>query len=104
MLLAWAPTLPLLLAAAGCRSADAFAGPDPLAGPPRLAHDVVTLHAGIAAEQNLIHLYRTAIHRHSGATARAPPLQPLLAQPEQAPAQPRARLVPPPGAPGAPGA
>ncbi len=34
MLLASATTLPLLLATAGCRSSDAFAGPDPLAGRP----------------------------------------------------------------------
>ncbi len=99
MLLASATTLPLLLAAAGCRSADAFAGPDPLAGPPRLAHDVVTLHAVIAAEQNLIHLYRTAINGDSGSTARSRALQPLLAQHEQHLAQLRARLIQPPGTP-----
>jgi hypothetical protein len=99
MLLASATTLPLLLAAAGCRSSDAFAGPDPLAGPPRLAHDVVTLQAVIAAEHNLIHLYKMAINGDSGSTARSRALQPLLAQHEQHLAQLRARLVQPPGTP-----
>src|SRR5260370_10382887 len=96
MLLAWAPTLPLLLAAAGCRSADAFAGPDPLAGPPRLDHDVVTLHAVIAAEQHLIHLYTTAINGESGTTLRTHALQPSLAPHGQPLAQLRARLIHPP--------
>jgi hypothetical protein len=99
MLLASATTLPLLLAAAGCRSSDAFAGPDPLQGRPRLAHDVVTLQAVITAEQNLIHLYRTAINGDSGAAARSRALEPLLAQHEQHLAQLRARLIQPPGTP-----
>ncbi len=99
MLLASATTLPWLLATAGCRSSDAFAGPDPLAGRPRPAPDVVTLQAVIAAEENLIHLYRTAIHGDSGATARSRALGPLLAQHEKHLAQLRARLILPPGTP-----
>src|SRR5208282_1127291 len=99
MLLASATTLPLLLAAAGCRSSDAFAGPDPLAGRPRPAPDVVTLQAVIAAEENLIFLYRTAIDGDSA--ARAHDLGPLLAQHEQHLTQLRARLIQPPGTPSA---
>jgi hypothetical protein len=97
MLLASATTLPLLLAASGCRSSDAFAGPDPLARPPSPAPDVITLEAVIAAEANLIQLYKTAISGVSRATA------PLLSQHEQHLAQLSARLVlpsatsPPPG-------
>jgi hypothetical protein len=87
MLLASATTLPLLLAATGCRSSEAFAGPDPLAGPPSPAPDVITLEAVIAAETNLIHLYKTAISGVSRATA------PLLSQHEQHLAQLSARLV-----------
>ena len=87
MLLASATTLPLLLAAAGCRSSEAFAGPDPLAGPPRPSPDVITLEAVIAAESNLIDLYKTAISGDSRATA------PLLTQHEQHLAQLQARLV-----------
>ncbi len=96
MLLASATTLPLLLAAAGCRSSDAFAGPDPLAGRPRLAPDVVTLQAVIAAEENLIFLYRTAISGDSRA-ARAKQLKPLLSQHEQHLTQLKARLIQPAG-------
>jgi hypothetical protein len=98
MLLTSATALPLLLATAGCRSADVFAGPDPLAGRPPLAHDVVTLQAVIAAEENLIHLYRTAISGGSGATGKPRVLNPLLAQHEQHLTQLRARLIVPPGA------
>jgi hypothetical protein len=96
-LLASAATLPLLLAAAGCRSSDVFAGPDPLAGRPRPAPDVVTLAAVIAAEENLIGLYRTALAGDSAATARAHDLLALLAQHEQHLTRLRARLIQPPG-------
>ena len=96
MLLASATTLPLLLAATGCRSSEAFAGPDPLAGPPSPAPDVITLEAVIAAETNLIHLYKTAISGVSRATA------PLLSQHEQHLAQLSARLVRPSPASSAP--
>ena len=87
MLLASATTLPLLLAATGCRSSEAFAGPDPLAGPPSPSPDVITLEAVIAAETNLIDLYKTTINGVSRATA------PLLSEHEQHLAQLSARLV-----------
>ena len=97
ILLASATALPMLLATAGCRSSDMFTGPDPLAGRPRLAPDVVTLQAVIAAEENLISLYQTALDGSSPATARSPALKPLLTQHEQHLAQLRARLVQPLG-------
>ena len=97
MLLASATTLPLLLAATGCRSSEAFAGPDPLAGPPSPSPDVITLEAVIAAETNLIRLYKTAISGVSRATA------PLLSQHEQHLAQLSARLVLPSGTSSPPG-
>jgi hypothetical protein len=92
MLLASATTLPLLLAATGCRSSEAFAGPDPLAGPPSPSPGVITLEAVIAAETNLIHLYKTTISGVSRATA------PLLSEHEEHLAQLSARLVVPSGA------
>lgn len=98
MLLASATTLPLLLAVAGCRSSDAFAGPDPLAGRPSPGPDVVTLQAVIAAEENLIFLYRTAIDGDSGTAHN---LGPLLLQHEQHLTQLRARLIQPAGTAGA---
>jgi hypothetical protein len=94
LLLASATTLPLLLAAAGCRSSDVFTGPDPLAGKPQLAPDVVTLQAVITAEEDLIGLYRTAISGDSGA-ARL--LRPLLTQHQQHLTQLRTRLIVPAG-------
>jgi hypothetical protein len=103
ILLASATTLPLLLATAGCRSSDVFAGPDPLAGSPPLGHDVLTLQTVIAAEETLIHLYRGALNGDSGTATREPQqarsrmLRPLLAQHEQHLAQLRARLIEPPG-------
>jgi hypothetical protein len=89
--------LPLLLTVAGCRSSDAFAGPDPLAGRPPLGHDVVTLQAVIAAEENLIALYRTAIGADQGAATRLRTLKSLLSQHEQHLAQLKTMLVIPPG-------
>jgi hypothetical protein len=100
ILLASAATLPLLLATAGCRSSDVFAGPDPLAGRPPLGHDALTLQTVIAAEENLIHLYQGAINGDSGTApqqARSRMLRPLLGQHEQHLAQLRARLIEPPG-------
>jgi hypothetical protein len=97
MLLASATTLPLLLATAGCRSSDLFAGPDPLAGRPRLAHDVVTLQAVIAAEENLVDLYRSAVNGDSRTIGKRRDLAPLLAQHEQHLAWLKARLIVPPG-------
>jgi hypothetical protein len=102
ILLASATTLPLLLATAGCRSSSLFAGPDPLAGRPPLGHDVMTLQAVIASEENMIDLYRAAINGDSGATAQSRTLGPLLAQHEQHLAQLRARLIEPAGAPATP--
>ncbi len=97
MLLASAAALPLLLGAAGCRSSDMFTGPDPLAGRPPLGHDVLTLQAVIAAEENMIDLYQLAISGESG-TTRARTLRSLLAQHQQHLVQLKARLIVPPGA------
>jgi hypothetical protein len=96
LLLASATTLPLLLAAAGCRSSDVFTGPDPLAGKPQPAPDVVTLQAVIAAEENMVTLYRAAVSGDSG-TARGRQLASLLAQHQQHLTQLRARLNVPAG-------
>ena len=97
MLLASAAALPLLLGAAGCRSSDVFTGPDPLAGRPPLGHDVLTLQAVIAAEENMIDLYQLAISGDSG-TTQARTLRSLLAQHQQHLVQLKARLLVPPGA------
>ena len=100
ILLASATALPLLLATAGCRSSDVFAGPDPLAGRPPLGHDVLTLQAVIAAEEKLIDMYRTAIDGDPGTAprdARSRVLASLLTQHEQHLARLRARLIEPPG-------
>lgn len=97
MLLASAAALPLLLGAAGCRSSDVFSGPDPLAGRPPLGHDVLTLQAVIAAEENMIDLYRLAISGDSG-TTQARMLRSLLTQHQQHLVQLKARLIVPPGA------
>ena len=97
MLLASAAALPLLLGTAGCRSSDVFTGPDPLAGRPPLGHDVLTLQAVIAAEENMIDLYRLAISGDSGAS-RARTLRSLLGQHQQHLVQLKARLIVPPGA------
>jgi hypothetical protein len=97
VLLASAAALPLLLGTAGCRSSDVFTGPDPLAGRPPLGHDVLTLQAVIAAEENMIDLYRLAISGDSG-TSRARTLRSLLGQHQQHLTQLKARLIVPPGA------
>ena len=97
MLFASAAALPLLLGTAGCRSSDAFTGPDPLAGPPPLGRDVLTLQAVIAAEENLIGLYRAALEGNA-ATGRAQTLRTLLSQHEQHLVQLKGRLIVPPGA------
>ncbi len=96
-LLASAAALPVLLATAGCRSSDVFAGPDPLAGPPPPGHDVLALQAVIAAEERLVGLYRAAVVADPQATVRIRMLGSLLAQHEQHLARLRARLVEPPG-------
>ena len=97
ILLASATALPLLLATAGCRSSSLFAGPDPLAGRPPLDHDVLTLQAVIAAEEELVGIYRTAIDVDPGTAARSRVLTSLLTQHEQHLAQLRARLIEPAG-------
>jgi hypothetical protein len=61
LLAASAAALPALLAIAGCRSSEVFAGPDPLAGRPTLSRDVISLQAVIAAEQAIIALYQVAV-------------------------------------------
>jgi hypothetical protein len=96
IVIASATTLPLLLAATGCRSEQAFAGPDPLAGPPPPSPEVITLESVIAAEASLIQAYKTAISGDPPATARPGDLAILLTQHEQHLAQLRARLVLPP--------
>jgi hypothetical protein len=97
VLLASAAALPLLLGAAGCRSSDVFTGPDPLAGRPALGHDVLTLQAVIAAEENMIDLYQLAISGDSE-TSRTRTLRSLLAQHQQHLVQLKARLIVPPSA------
>jgi hypothetical protein len=96
-LIASAAALPLLLAVAGCRSSDVFAGPDPLAGRPPPGPDVLTLRAVIAAEEDLIALYRTAVGAGQAGATRLRTLRPLLSQHEQHLAQLKAMLVVPPG-------
>jgi hypothetical protein len=97
LLLASATTVPLLLAASGCRSSDAFTGPDPLAGRPHPSRDVVVLQAAITAEEDLISLYTTVTGGDS-AVARSGLLGSLLAQHRQHLARLRAALVEPAGA------
>jgi hypothetical protein len=97
MLLASATILPLVLAAAGCRSSEVFDGPDPLGGPPPLSPDVITLETVIAAEAGLIRAYQTAIGGGSHAAAQGRDLTALLTQHQQHQAQLYARLVIPPG-------
>jgi hypothetical protein len=89
LLLASATTL---LAVSGCRSAEVFDGPDPLAGRPSPGHDVVVLRAAIAAEEALISLYVTVMP-----AAGSELLQALLAQHRQHLVRLRAALVLPPG-------
>ena len=103
MLAAAAAALPTLLVTAACRSSEVFAGPDPLAGRPALAPDVITLQAVIAADQALIALYQDAVHGDlrgtPPTTGRVGLLEGLLAQHRQHLGQLQARLVLPPGAP-----
>lgn len=89
-------TVPLLLATAGCSSADLFAGPDPLGGPPSLAPETVTLDAAIAAEEHLVAQYRSVLAGR-GAGHATTLLTSLLSQHEDHLTQLRARLTVPPG-------
>jgi hypothetical protein len=96
VLAASAAALPALLAIAGCRSSDAFAGPDPLAGQPTPSPDVITLQAVIAAERAMIALYQAAVNSD---LRPADEIHGLLTQHRQHLGQLHARLVLPPGAP-----
>ena len=102
MLLASAAALPVLLATAGCRSSDVFAGPDPLAGLPSLSPDVITLQAVIAAEQAMIRPVPGRRRRRLRGRIRRPDREgcskALLAQHQQHLGQLRTRLVEPAGA------
>jgi hypothetical protein len=93
VLAASAAALPALLAIAGCRSADAFAGPDPLAGRPALSPDVITLQEVINAERAMIALYQDAVN----GGARPFTLEGLLAEHRQHLSRLQARLVLPSG-------
>ena len=97
MLAASAAALPALLATAGCRSSDVFAGPDPLAGQPALSPDVITLQAVIAAERDMIALYQAAMKGEPASRVRV--LEGLLAQHRQHLTQLQARLVLPSASP-----
>ena len=101
LLAASAAALPALLAIAGCRSSEVFAGPDPLAGRPTLSPDVISLQAVIAAEQAIIALYQVAVRGDPRPTGQARGLEGLLAQHRQHLGQLVARLILPPGEPSA---
>jgi len=94
LLIASATTLPLLLTTAGCRSADLFAGPDPLGAPPQLARGTVVLEAVIADEVALVSLYESAA---SGGSGGSGVLAALLAEHRDHLARLRSRLVVPAG-------
>jgi hypothetical protein len=96
VLTASAAALPVLLATAGCRSSDVFAGPDPLTGPPALSPDVITLQEVITAERAMIALYQAAVN---GGTRPARTLEGLLAQHRQHLGRLQARLVLPSASP-----
>jgi hypothetical protein len=98
LLIASATTLPLLLATTGCRSADLFAGPDPLGGRPPLAPETVVVEAAIAAEVQMISRYKSVISGAAGNGKSRGVLAGLLAQHEQHLVQLRARLIVPAGA------
>jgi hypothetical protein len=86
-----------VLLTAGCRSADLFAGPDPLGRRPPLAHDTVVLQSVIAAEQVLISRYKSAVSA-GPRPLLATLLAAVLAQHQQHLVQLKARLIVPPGA------
>jgi hypothetical protein len=94
VLAASAAALPALLATAGCRSSDAFAGPDPLAVRPALSPDVITLQEVIKAERAMIAQYQAAVN---GGARPARTLEGLLAEHRQHLSRLQARLVLPSG-------
>jgi hypothetical protein len=97
VLAASAAALPTLLATAGCKSSQVFAGPDPLAGRPSLAPDVITLQAVIAAERTMIDLYQAAMSAGLHPAGGPGLVSGLLAQHQQHLGQLEARLVIPAG-------
>ncbi len=99
LLISSAAALPLLVAVAGCDSRDLFAGPDPLGGPPPLAHDVVVLEAAITAENQMISRYKSAMSARPGSSGAGRLLATLLAQHEEHLAKLRALLMIPRGIP-----
>jgi len=98
LLIASATALPLLLATAGCRSADLFAGPDPLGGRPPLAHGTVALEAAITAEAGLISRYQSVISGGGLDAGESSLIATLLAQHQDHLVRLRGRLVVPAGA------
>jgi hypothetical protein len=108
LLIASATALPLLLATSGCRSADLFAGPDPLGGRPPLAHDTVVLEAAITAETGLIARYQSVISAHGASgglnAGESALIADLLAQHQSHLARLRGRLIVPAGTSPAPAA
>jgi hypothetical protein len=88
LLAASATTLPLFLAVSGCRR------PAGLTEPPPLSADVLVLFAAVAAEEDLISLYKRTMTSYSGL---APALAPLLGEHWAHLAQLRARIIEPPG-------
>lgn len=97
MLAASAAALPTLLATAGCKSSEVFAGPDPLAGRPSLSADVITLQEVIAAERAMIALYQAAVSAGLHPAGGHGAVSGLLAQHRQHLGQLEARLVIPAG-------
>jgi hypothetical protein len=89
LLIASATALPLLLTTTGCRSADLFAGPDPLGAPPEPARSTVVLESVIAAEVALVSRYESAASGTSSVLAR------LLAEHREHLARLRSRLIVP---------
>jgi hypothetical protein len=97
VLAASAAALPTVLATAGCRSSQVFAGPDPLAGRPALSADVITLDDVIAAERTMIGLYQAAVGTALRPAGGRGLVSGLLAQHRQHLGQLQARLVIPAG-------
>ena len=97
VLAASAAALPAVLATAGCRSSQMFAGPDPLAGRPALSADVIMLEEVIAAEQTMIGLYQAAAAGGLRPAGGQGLVSGLLAQHRQHLGQLQARLVIPAG-------
>jgi len=91
LLAASVTTLPFFAALSGCDGRDLLPG---LASPPPLSADVRALFAAVAAEEDLVSLYKRTVAAYS---ALAPALTPLLAEHLAHLAQLRARIIEPPG-------